>query len=177
MLKLSVVLSFLLLYCELRNLCFIMHCIKPGSYFLRMRCEFDVNIAAIFARELSTTQLLRTISCEFLTSTFISYSKLQEEWIGLNAVYYYFNQPLGRQILDKSLHCFIFRFYRMIHYALQAWYFTERDEGDCFPSPWSLPWWPWNAPVEISSQGALSEGKHALVPLPFQKWNIQAYTY
>ena len=33
--------------------------------------------------------------------------------------------------------------------ALQAWYFTEATEAIASVCPWSLPWCPWNAPVQI----------------------------
>ena len=51
------------------------------------------------------------------------------------------------------------------------------NEGDCLHGPWSLPWCPWNAPVEIYKfliGCPLPRRKCALVPLPFQKRSIQA---
>ena len=57
--------------------------------------------------------------------------------------------------------------------------FHRGNEGDYLQAPWSLPWCPRNAPVEIynvliGSLRALYQGGNALVPVPFQKPNIQA---
>ena len=58
--------------------------LKPSSYFLRMRSEFDVNLtsgqpfAAIFAIELNRAELLRIFVAIFVTSIFASHSHSQE---------------------------------------------------------------------------------------------------
>ena len=51
-----------------------------------MQFEFDVTsvFALVFAGELSRTQTLRIICCEFVTSTFLSHSHSQEAWTELN---------------------------------------------------------------------------------------------
>ena len=64
-------------------------CVKPGSYFLQMQIltwiwRHNSVYAAIFARELGTTQLLGIICCEFVTSTKVSHSYSQDVWTGLN---------------------------------------------------------------------------------------------
>ena len=59
---------------------------------MRMRCKFDVNLASQLCfccnnrkRELSTTQLLQIICCEFVTSTFVSHSHSKEVWTRLKS--------------------------------------------------------------------------------------------
>ena len=58
--------------------------IQPGSYFMRMRSEFDVT--TILSQRYSQVSCPEPNCCEyaiFVTSTFASHSHSQEVWTGL----------------------------------------------------------------------------------------------
>ena len=60
--------------------------VKPGSYHCECECNANLTwiwrhnsvFAAIFSRELSTTEPLRMMGCEFVTSAFVAQSHSQE---------------------------------------------------------------------------------------------------
>ena len=81
-------------------------------------------------------------------------------------------RPVAKSLWDKNTNCtWVAHADRKVQIVNTGPILHEGNEGDCLHDPWSLPWCPWNAPVEIYNFliRPLLPGGNAFVTLPLQK--------